>query len=311
MDSRPRVSVGLPVFNGENYLAEAIDSILAQTLADLELVICDNASTDRTEEICREYAASDARVRYHRNGSNIGPAPNFNLTFEYARGAYFKHAGHDDVLAPTYLERCVSALDAHPDGILCHSQTRVRSEVGEDLIEDLAGLDNPSPSERFAAVILRPHWTMDVHGVMRSEAFRRTKRLQSYYGADKALLAELALQGRLLRVEEPLFINRDHPQRSMRVLTFRQRLQFHDPSKAGQRVLPNWALYKDYCEVVGRHVADRRERLRCYRALARWWFANRHWARLGLDLVALTAPGLSTLAFRVRQRYRRGALGTR
>src|SRR5262245_39663132 len=111
----PTVSVGLPVFNGENYLAEAIDSILAQTYRDFELIICDNASTDATEKIARGYADTDARVRYHRNVTNIGGARNQTLAMNMARGRYFRLSAHDDKIAPTFLEECVKVLDERPD----------------------------------------------------------------------------------------------------------------------------------------------------------------------------------------------------
>ena len=96
----PRVSVGIPVFNGERFLAETIESILAQTFKDFEIVISDNASTDRTEEICRSYAARDPRIRYNRNDTNRGAAWNHNRVFELARGEYFKWQSHDDFCAP-------------------------------------------------------------------------------------------------------------------------------------------------------------------------------------------------------------------
>jgi glycosyltransferase involved in cell wall biosynthesis len=86
----PRVSIGLPVFNGEKYLAEALDSILSQTYRDFKLIISDNASTDRTEQICREYAAKDRRIRYYRNEKNIGAPKNFNRVFELSSGKYFR-----------------------------------------------------------------------------------------------------------------------------------------------------------------------------------------------------------------------------
>src|SRR5688572_10868700 len=101
-EKNPRVSIGLPVYNGENYLAEAIDSILAQTFEDFELIISDNASTDRTQEICEAYAAKDGRIRYYRSEVNKGSAWNFNRVFELARGEYFKWAAHDDYIAPEY-----------------------------------------------------------------------------------------------------------------------------------------------------------------------------------------------------------------
>ncbi|MEO1397469.1 MAG: glycosyltransferase, partial [Pseudomonadota bacterium] len=92
----PLVSLGLPVFNGADYLAEAIESILNQSLADFELILCDNASSDQTESICRSFAERDARVRYIRQARNLGAAANYNLAFEEARGTFFKWCAHDD-----------------------------------------------------------------------------------------------------------------------------------------------------------------------------------------------------------------------
>ena len=116
-----RVSIGLPVYNGENFLEDAIRSVLSQSMGDLELVICDNASTDRTESICRDYAASDARVLYSRNPRNLGAAPNYNRTFQLASGELFKWLSHDDRLLPGYLAATVAALDAAPEAILAHT----------------------------------------------------------------------------------------------------------------------------------------------------------------------------------------------
>ena len=116
----PRVSIGLPVFNGERYLARAIESVLGQDFRDLELIVCDNASTDRTPEICAAYARRDARVRYFRNPRNLGAGPNYDRCFRLARGEYFKWAAHDDRLAPDYLSRTVAALDAAPEAVPGH-----------------------------------------------------------------------------------------------------------------------------------------------------------------------------------------------
>jgi glycosyltransferase involved in cell wall biosynthesis len=120
MNAHPKVSIGMPVYNGENFIVESLDALFAQTFTDFELIICDNASTDRTGEICREYAARDARIRYCRNETNIGASANYNLTFELARGDYFKWAAHDDICAPTYVERCVEALDRDPGVALAY-----------------------------------------------------------------------------------------------------------------------------------------------------------------------------------------------
>src|SRR5512139_3267591 len=121
---KPRVSIGVPVYNGENFLKDALDSLLAQTFKDFEIVIADNVSTDQTEEICRSYAAKDARIRYYRNETNIGAGPNHNRVFELSRGEYFKWVCHDDMCAPEFLERCIEVLDRDPSVVLCHAETR-------------------------------------------------------------------------------------------------------------------------------------------------------------------------------------------
>src|SRR6185295_20414870 len=99
----PRVSIGLPVFNGEQLLRQAVDSLLAQTFSDFELVISDNGSTDGTEAICREYAARDSRIRYLREPENRGGSWNFSRLPPLARGEYFRWSCHDDICEPTHL----------------------------------------------------------------------------------------------------------------------------------------------------------------------------------------------------------------
>ena len=110
----PRLSIGLPVYNGENYLAESLDALLGQSFEDFELIISDNASTDGTAAISRRYERLDSRVRYVRQPRNVGLAPNHNIVVEQARGELFKWASHDDVYGRELLERCVVALDENP-----------------------------------------------------------------------------------------------------------------------------------------------------------------------------------------------------
>jgi Glycosyltransferases involved in cell wall biogenesis len=148
----PKVSIGLPVFNGEKYLREAIDSILAQTFTDFELIISDNASTDRTEEICKEYEAKDPRVRYYRNELNLGAAPNYNRLVELSRGEYFKWACHDDLCAPEFLEKCVEILEQNSPIILCYTRTLIIDENGKPILDDFGddlNLQMPKPHERY------------------------------------------------------------------------------------------------------------------------------------------------------------------
>ncbi|HEX5079557.1 MAG TPA: glycosyltransferase family 2 protein [Geminicoccaceae bacterium] len=274
--SNPRVSIGLPVYNGEHYLGGAIASILAQTFEDFELIICDNASTDATEAICQRYAASDPRVRYYRQPQNIGATANFNRTFELAHGGYFKWAAHDDLLEPAYLERCVAVLDRTPDAVLCQSLVKIINDQGDCLEEydhTEFGTDSPKPSVRFAAR-LRPHDCQEVFGVIRSDVLRRTKLIGYHLGGDRTLLIELALMGRFALVPELLFLNREHPRRFKRQHRYpSSELAWYTPEKArrgklaGWRMLRTWILYGKSLRSVQRRVESLPERLRCYRNL--------------------------------------------
>ena len=129
----PHVSVGMPVYNGERYIAQAIESILSQTFPDFELIICDNASTDATEGMCLEYAAEDPRVRYYRNDRNRGAAWNHNRVVELARGEYFRWQCHDDYCDATLLERCLAVLHGDPSVVLCYPQFVRVDEQGRRL----------------------------------------------------------------------------------------------------------------------------------------------------------------------------------
>ena len=115
----PKVTVGLPVYNGARHLREAIDSILGQSYGDFRLIVADNASTDETAGIVRGYAAQDSRILYHRNESNIGLAANFNLVFRMSDTPYFRWATSDDVSLPDFLRRCIACLDRDEEPQLC------------------------------------------------------------------------------------------------------------------------------------------------------------------------------------------------
>jgi glycosyltransferase involved in cell wall biosynthesis len=307
---QPLVSIGLPVFNGSNYIEQALESILRQTLADFELIISDNASTDGTEAICRRYAARDPRIRYYRNDSNIGAGGNFNRCFEFASAKYFKWAAHDDVLEPTYLERCVAALEAKPDAVLCQSLVRLIDANGESVgvyDSELRGADSASPSERFAALVISTHWCTETFGLIRSAALARTRLIAPYFASDRALCAELALLGRCLQVPEPLFMNRDHPDRCVRAAYPDRRTVrgWYVPGAAKPSLVdlcPMWSLYAEYWRMVQRHVPDRRERLRCYGHLLHWLVVYWNAFRLLLEPVSALDPRVMAFATTIKHR---------
>ena len=307
-ESGPKVSIGLPTYNGARYLAAAMKSILNQTYRNLELILSDNASTDATGEICRQFASRDSRIVYCRQDHNIGQGPNHNFCVGRASGEYFRWAADDDLLEPEFLARCVAALESDRDAVLCHSMTRIIGDRGESIAVHLAGLDAARPADRFGAIILKAHWCVEMYGVIRTSALVKTRLMSGYFGGDKTLLAELALLGRFLHVPEPLFINRDHPGRSLRAVPFQKRQEFHDTGNVRRRVT-HWALYVDYWRAVRRHVPDRSERFRCYQKLVRWWFTNLHALRVGLDIVYMI-PWVAEPMFRLRDAYHSKGIGS-
>lgn len=272
-----RVSIGLPVYNGEKYLAEALDSLLAQTFADFEVIISDNASTDRTREICCRYRTRDSRIRYFRNEENHGIAWNHNNAFSLAKGQYFQWIGHDDVLAPQYLERCVAILDNDPSVVLCYSQAKGLDEYGncfDDPLQRRMATDSPNRLERFRDLVGIEHSSLAIFGVMRSEVLKKSVLLGYFPSADRVLLAQLGLFGCLYQIPEPLFYRRVHPQQSLQLRRHVRALMF-DPQREGSIILPRWEMFGGYFTCIKKAPIGRYEQLLCYllvtKALKLWW----------------------------------------
>ena len=296
MQRPPCVSVGLPVFNGEAYLDSAIRALLAQDFTDFELIVCNNASADGTAAIAAAWAAKDPRVRVFTNETNIGAEGNFNRVFEFARGRYIRWAAHDDLVASDHLRRCVSQLEASPDVVLCSSWVHIidaHDRVIGFYDGGLAGAESTDTAARFAAAILSRHLCTDLFGVIRVDALRKTRLHGPYYGADRALLAELALLGRFAHVPLPLFLNREHPARS---------------SRAGGRWrvaggLPSLVLFNDYWRAVTSHVGDRRTRFICRLLLLRWWASDWNFARLIAEMITRVCPRFESVVLRLKLRF--------
>ncbi len=272
LSNKPRVSIGMPVYNGENFLKPALDSILAQTFEDFELIISDNASTDRTQEICQIYAAKDRRIRYYRNDGNLGASKNYNRVFELSLGGYFKWAAHDDVLAPEYLERCVEVLDQDPSIVLADSSTGKIDENGV-----LVGsydyemrVDSPKPHERLHDLICVPHFCTSAFALMRTSGLKTTPLVASYVSSDRNMLVALSLIGRFYIVPQQLFFRRDHAQTSIRSYGLQDRLGWFDPKKAGRLNLPTWRAGIEYFKSITRAPLNWSDRLLCYAQLGLW-----------------------------------------
>ncbi len=242
IDAIPIVSVGMPVYNGQEFLRDSIQSILEQTFTDFELIISDNASTDETPKICQEFAAGDPRVRYYRNPENVGASDNYNAVFRHARGAYFKWASGNDLCERTFLEKCVAALDRRPDAVLAYPRTRLvygGSTPAEDYIENL-DLDQESACERFKLLLKRIRLNNVMNGLIRSRALRRTPLIKPYYSSDTVLMAEVVLYGKFVEVPEYLFYRRMDSKAATAMKSEDEVLEHYDPKKRKPMMFQNW-----------------------------------------------------------------------
>jgi len=279
-DQQPRVTVGVPVFNGEPFLSQTIDSLLDQTFSDFEIVISDNASTDRTQEICQAYASRDPRVRYYRNEVNLGAAWNHNRVFELARGQFFRWNSADDLCAPEFLARCVDALDHEPGAVMACANVTIIDEHGNPIKPGMIPAEVASSlvTQRFRRNIKTDHPCQHIYSLIRSEALRRTDLMGGYNDADRVLLAHLSLFGRCVLIPEPLMSNRDHDARFSRNFAWRSRegAAWFDPrSRKGKR-FPYWREFYSIWTVIPRSDLSWRERWGCRRAALGWFRYNKY-----------------------------------
>lgn len=206
----PRVSVGIPVYNGGATIRTTVESVLAQTYDSFEVLVVDNASTDETEEVCRELAAADGRVRYVRNAENIGQNNNFTRVYQLGQGDYFRWMGDDDSLEPGYLAACATALDSDPAASLVSTyQSHIKPD-GTEIYEEYDGPrpDSSDPVDRLRALLRlmngSRYWIDPVYTLIRRSCMPSDQPIRALRFADQVLAAELALAGPYLHVPELL-----------------------------------------------------------------------------------------------------------
>jgi glycosyltransferase involved in cell wall biosynthesis len=272
---RPSISVGLPVYNGERFLRETLNSILTQTFEDFELIISDNASTDGTAQICKDYAIKDPRIRYFRSDRNLGASKNFNRVFELSSGKYFKWISADDVCAPTFLEKCKEVLDEHPEVVLCYPKTTIIDEFGRIVRqhEDRLDLRFSRARDRFYQLFLRLSLSNAMFGLIRSDLLRKTSLLGNYIASDIVLLAELTLYGQFFELPEYLFFRRIHPQAASSDPSVKRQQEHYDPRTVGNISLTSWRHLVEHLRSIRRAPLNLVEKLHLMLIvlkLARW-----------------------------------------
>ncbi|MEZ5591621.1 MAG: glycosyltransferase [Gammaproteobacteria bacterium] len=265
----PKVSIGLPVFNGEKYLKKCLDSLLSQTFKDFEIIISDNCSTDATEDICHDYIKLDSRVRYHRNNQNLGASENFNITFKLSKGIYFKWAAYDDVCAPRFLDECVRILDCKPDVVLVHSRTKFIDSFDQDIgfYNGIPKTNSIDPVVRFADLLLgNPCY--EVFGLIRYDILKKTPLMGDYANGDGVLLSRLAMLGRFEEINEYLFMSRRHDEQSISMLNdFRKYSIWFNPKLRGNILFPHWKMQMEFARSINNSNPDTIQKYKCYKHL--------------------------------------------
>lgn len=245
----PVLSIGMPVYNGADYLDTALASIVSQEFGDFELIVSDNGSDDKTVEIVEGYAKTDGRIRLYRNPTNWGAAWNFNEVLALAQNPLFKWATHDDLLLPGFLERCVSTINESPeDVVLCYPKSYLIDASGDVVrdYEDRMHIQEDTASARLRHHMINCRLVNFIFGVWRTDTLRRAGGLGSYAHADRVLLAKAAIAGKFIEVPERLFQRRIHKQMSWKATGAYEGFEtWFDTSKSPRVVFPSWHISRE------------------------------------------------------------------
>jgi glycosyltransferase involved in cell wall biosynthesis len=262
----PLVSIGIPVFNGEKYLKECLESILNQDYQNLEIIIGDNCSKDNTKNICEYYSKKDKRIKYYRHNTNIGAALNFNFVFKKSEGKYFKWAAHDDFCGNNYITKCVSVLENKPEIVLCYSSVVDLDENFNKIkvLNRTKGISQ-NPLIRLDELISWDYNCEEIFGVIRSSILRKTKLIRNYTDSDRTLLVELGLKGKFYKAQSVLLYHRNHSEMSTKTYKhWFERAKWFDPNLERRIVFPAWRQMFDYLLIVNRAPLGTKEKRRCY-----------------------------------------------
>lgn len=267
----PMVTVGMPLYNCARHLRQSLDALLGQTFSDFELIISDNASTDDTSGICREYAEKDARIRYIRQESNIGAPRNWNAVAREARGAYFRWASGNDYSTADMLETCVDVLERNPAVVLCYGRTALVGNDGEPLgvyPGDINVLEG-SAAARLEHIRDKLEMNNAQQGLMRTEVLHKTALDRLYPGGDLALMGELGLYGRFQLLDKVLLYRRHAPGAVMAMRSPEEVQRIYNPQAKKPIRMLRGRFHLDHFVSVARAPLPAVEKLKAWSASAR------------------------------------------
>jgi glycosyltransferase involved in cell wall biosynthesis len=276
----PRLSFGLPVFNGERSIGRTIESVQKQTFGDFELVISDNHSSDGTARLIAERSQNDPRIRLFSQPSNAGIVANFNRAFRLSRGEYFRWIGADDWLEPAYAEKCVALLDQHPEAIGVTTYQAHWSDNHEKHYAEYQGrrVDSPLAHERFDVCL----WLLNadyrffdpMYSLHRRRVLERTHGLRPVLNGDQMLSAELSLLGPYVHVAECL-ANRGIPRGNEKGILELLRPPGHPP------LSPHPEQYLRLLhQLIQAAPLDGAQKLACYTAALLYYLDKFEWSRI-------------------------------
>lgn len=284
----------------------------------------DNASSDRTAEICQDFAAQDRRIRFYRSDQNKGGGWNHNRVLELSRGVYFKWQSNDDLCHPSMIEKCVAALENSPAAVLAHPQTTVIDEAGNVIENYTVELRTEAPdiATRFYDLVMSYHQCYQIYGVIRKSVLEKTGPMGNFVNGDGVLLANLALHGPYIKIPEYLFFSRRHARQSSQTAPNRLRnrrlrltsrvngmpcTEWWNPAKQRALTFPQWRQMAEYMRMVNRTSMGAEERIRCHSVTLRWIARDRR--RYVKDLVIAADQLLSNIQARRENRTLERARG--
>lgn len=246
----------MPVYNGQDYLVETLACLRDQTFGDYELLISDNASTDATAEICREFMRHDDRISYVCNDENMGAAVNYNQVFHLTAAPYFKWVSYDDLLAPNYLDVCTGVLDRAPDTVvLCYPRTYLIDGEGHVVREhdDDFEIRGDTPGRRLREFAWRWNLCNPCFGLHRRRVLEGTRLIEPYISSDVTLLAELAMRGEFWEIPDRLFYRRVHATSSRQgELSLDETAQWFAPGLRAPRYQPETRVFVEILRSTAR-----------------------------------------------------------
>ncbi len=303
---RARVCIGLSVRNAQQFLTDAVESVLAQRFGDLELIIADNASADATSDLCLDFAKTDKRISYVRHSTAVSDRANLNRTYELSGGQYFMWMRADEELTPDFLQTTVAALDADPSAALAFSHANCIDSTGSSKPAPCSSLatDANLPHIRFRAIACAPpRAQLELHltGLMRRASVDRIPLPRDHAGWARVFLARLAMYGSFIEI--PCSLRTIHERRRSISRVLPTSLQRRQPWFARllkqDRISPaagidvynpdastfgEWRLLWEYVQSVRYGWLNTRQRAECVSAVLQRQLSYGNWMQLFRDL---------------------------